>query len=351
MKKFAKVYSGIMLFFVMIASTAAVCIAVFVPIYEKSDSLASAVIALFCVVLMLSVAFYAIGNARRKREVDEPSSLILAAAERLSRGDFSTRIKLDPNRDFGAFSQIAEHFNRMAQELSQMEILHSDFVADVSHEIKTPLAIVKNCAEMLSLPSLDDAEKAKYTETLIAAANRLTGLVSNILKLNKLEHREIFAKKRRFDLSEAVAECVVAIEERAADKGVELVCDFADGAEIVSDRELLDLIWNNLLSNAVKFTDGGGKIAVSVKVGGSAAMVTVSDTGCGMSEETGRRIFDKFWQGDTSHSKEGNGLGLALVKKVIDIVGGNITVDSALGKGSTFAVTLQRNLNDVAQAD
>lgn len=349
MKKLIRVYSGWAAFFVMTASSAAVAVGVFVPVLNATGSSAYAVVAMFAALLPVTSLFFAIGNARRKRTVDVPVSVILAAAERLSRGDFSVMIDLGrESGDNRAFALIAEHFNRMAEELAATEILHTDFVADVSHEIKTPLAIIRNCAQALNLPSLSEEEKSRYLSMMTSAADRLSGLASNVLKLNKLERRELLVKAEPFDLSAALADCIVAIEDEAEKKGLTIECDLPDGAQIVSDKDLLDTVWSNLLGNAVKFTDSG-KVSVSLVVTPLTATVTVSDTGCGMSEETGRRIFDKFWQGDTSHSSEGNGLGLALVRKIIDIVGGKIDVNSAPGKGSVFSVTLHRGLNDVAQ--
>lgn len=335
--------SGYAMFFVMTASVAAVSVGVFYAVSSAQGSgYGAAVATVFAAVMILTAAFYLIGCMRKRRVVDKPVEAILAAAERMSRGDFRTRIPIGHDwGEYDGFDLIAEHLNRMAEELSQTEILRSDFVADVSHEIKTPLAVIRNYAEALAEPSVPEATKKEYTLELVRATEKLSGLVSGILKLNKLERKRILPKTEKFDLVEAVAESILRFEDRAEEKGVEFDCSCPDRADIASDKDLLDLIWNNLLSNAVKFTEKGGRISVSIARNAKETTVTVADSGCGMSEETGRRIFDKFWQGDTSHAEEGNGLGLALVKKVIDIVGGSISVKSRLGEGSSFTVTLK----------
>ena len=173
---------------------------------------------------------------------------------------------------------------------------------------------------------------------LPSTSSRLAALVHNVLRLNRLEHRKLGAQRVRFRLDEQLAQCILQFEEPIERKGLELACDL-DEVTVCSDEGCLELVWNNLLSNAVKFTDGGS-ISVTLKGKGDRAVVTVSDTGCGMSAETGRHIFEQFYQGDTSHAGEGNGLGLALVKKVIAVLGGEIAVESEEGKGSTFRVTL-----------
>ena len=168
----------------------------------------------------------------------------------------------------------------------------------------------------------------------------MSQLVTSILQLNKLENQKIVPEKQTFRLDEALAEVILGYEDLLEQKEIELDCQLAE-VEIFSSQSYLDLVWNNLLSNAVKFTEKGGKITVKLKREDGNVIVSVADTGCGISKETGARIFDKFYQGDTSHSGEGNGLGLALVKKVIQLLGGEISVSSEVGKGSTFQVTLK----------
>lgn len=219
--------------------------------------------------------------------------------------------------------------------------MKTDFISNVSHEIKTPLSVIQNYASMLKEEPSSEKRK-EYADTLSTAAKRLAALTSNVLKLSKLENQTITPQKAEIRLDESLTECILQFEEEIDKKGLRLDCDIRE-ITAVSDESCLELVWNNLISNAVKFTDEGGKIEISLKEEGGAVVFVISDTGCGMSSETGVHIFDKFYQGDTSHSREGNGLGLALVKKVIDILGGEIGVSSELGKGSTFTVKLRKD--------
>ena len=180
--------------------------------------------------------------------------------------------------------------------------------------------------------------------TVRQASRRLTDLITNILKLNKLENQDISTEYERINLTEMLSQAVLNYEDIIDKKGLDLDCNF-DDVIIYSSPSYLEIVWNNLISNAIKFTESGGSITVTLKEHLDRVEVSVSDTGCGISKETGKHIFDKFYQGDTSHSGEGNGLGLPLVKKVIDILGGEISVKSETGKGSTFTITL-KNINE-----
>ena len=180
---------------------------------------------------------------------------------------------------------------------------------------------------------------------MIHASKRLSDLITNILKLNKLENQEIKAEKVAFDLTAALSETVLEFEDLLENKNLTLECDFEE-VTLFSSPALLEIVWNNLLSNAIKFTNEWGRVEVSLKKKGDQAVVSVSDSGVGISKETGKKIFEKFYQGDTSHSQEGNGLGLALVKKVIDLLGGEINVESELGKGSPFTITVKGVTNE-----
>ena len=148
-----------------------------------------------------------------------------------------------------------------------------------------------------------------------------------------------------YDLGEQLRECLLSFESQWETKELEIEADIEEDVTVEADGHLLSLVWNNLLSNAIKFTDDGGKISVSLKTSGPMAIVKVADTGCGIDRETGKHIFEKFYQGDTSRATRGNGLGLALVRRVVEIVGGNISVESQVGKGSVFTIEIRRKQN------
>jgi signal transduction histidine kinase len=218
-------------------------------------------------------------------------------------------------------------------------MLKNDFIASVSHEIKTPLAVIQSYAAALQNEVLGPEERREYIKTIITSSQKLSALVSNILKLNRLEHQEILPAAAAFDLSEHIRRCALAFEDIWEQKSIKFDADL-DEAVVCYDESMLEIIWNNLISNAVKFTAQGGSITISLKKLAGFAVVRISDSGCGMDEETQKHIFDKFYQGDRSHSQEGNGLGLALVKKAIDITGAKISVTSRAGEGTTFSVRL-----------
>ena len=258
-------------------------------------------------------------------------------------GDFTARVEPMNGLTADGFNQIGMAINAMAEELSGTETLRTDFIANVSHELKTPLAVMGNYATMLQRPGITEEERVEYAKSISEAARRLAQLITNILKLNKLENQQIFPKAEEYDLGELLCACLLQFENAWERKNLNIETDIADDVRIRSDAELLSLVWNNLISNAVKFTPEGGTIGVSLKVENGQTIVAVSDTGCGIKPEIGQHIFEKFYQGDTSHATQGNGLGLALVKRVVDILNGEISVQSAYGQGTTFTVKIRRN--------
>ena len=287
---------------------------------------------------------FTIGDAiRRKFTVDRPVKEIQKVLDQLASGDYSARIPESFTAGkYSKFSEIAEGINALAGELSGVETLRTDFVSNVSHELKTPLAVMQNYGTMLQQPGLDEDKRMEYAKSITSACRRLANLITNILKLNKLENQQIYPSVAEYDLGGQLCECLLQFEDAWERKDLSIETDIEDGVMIRSDSELLSHVWNNLFSNAIKFTEPGGTVSVSLKSTDDQIVVKVSDTGCGMSPEVGARIFDKFYQGDTSHTTQGNGLGLALVKRVIDIMQGEIGVESVRGKGSTFTVRFRR---------
>lgn len=333
-------------FFALVALIIQIAILVYDYIIERPEinkAENTGLIAVLMLIIVFALAsFCTVADIiRRKIMVDRPVGRILAATDRITAGDFTVR--LTPTHTYGKYDEydiIMENLNTMAAELGKSEILKADFISNVSHELKTPLTVIHNYATLLQDEELDDVSRKRYAKTLLQASQRLSDLITNILKLSKLENQEIKPEFCTFDLTEALATAVLQYEELMEERQLELTCDL-DEITVRSVPGYLDIIWSNLLSNAIKFTEPGGQIGVSLKRRGNTAVMTVSDTGCGISPEVGARIFEKFYQCDTSHAGEGNGLGLALVKKVIDILGGEISVKSEIGKGSTFTVTLQ----------
>lgn len=265
---------------------------------------------------------------------------ICKAAQKVAAGDFSVRLDVYTNKKRkNEFDILKEDFNTMVMELASIEKLKDNFVADVSHEIKTPLSVIQGYADLLQTRGISEEQRSEYIKLMSEQVNKLTNLVTNILKLNKIQSKEIVCKEKYF-LDEQIRFCILAMEDKIVEKDIEISVNL-DEVEINSDPVLLELVWNNLISNALKFTDKGGKIYFSLSNQGNVVIATIKDTGCGMSEETQKHIFDKFFQGDTSHSQDGNGLGLALVERVVTMLDGEILVSSAIGQGSEFKIILE----------
>lgn len=294
-------------------------------------------------VIFLSVLFTAIDAVRRKFTTERITKHIAEAAKKLVQGDFSVRIV--PVSSLSAdenFNEIIDCFNTMAGELSGVETLRTDFIANVSHEMKTPLSVMQNYGTLLQMPDLEESKRMEYAKGVAEGARRLADMMTNILKLNKLEKQHIYPKTEEYDLGEQLCECLLQFENVWEEKNIEIETEIAEDVKVRTDGELLSLVWNNLFSNSFKFTPEGGRVTLVLEATEHHAIVKVKDTGCGMSTEVGAHIFEKFYQGDTSHAMQGNGLGLALVKRVIDILNGEISVESAIGKGSTFVVKFRR---------
>lgn len=272
---------------------------------------------------------------------EEPLHRLAEATEQVSNGDFSVYVPTVHTADrLDYLDVMILDFNKMVEELGSVETLKTDFVSNVSHEMKTPIAVIKNYAELLQRGKASEEERLEYARSIEEAAGRLSDLISNILKLNKLENQRIDPEIEKYDLCGQLEECILHYEELWDEKDLELEVDMDEKAVVQADRSLMELVWNNLLSNAIKFTEPGGKVTIRQTASEDTVTVSVADTGCGMSRENVRHIFDKFYQGDSSHSKEGNGLGLALVKRILILINGEITVISEKGKGSAFTVRL-----------
>ena len=351
MKKILKSINQFLIFFLLVAFVITCCTMLFVTtlsatshIELTAENLNLAAKVTFANVVLLSLIFYILDIVRRKLTVDRPVNRILDAAEKIMKGDFSVRIKKQSKFvTDDKFNEITECFNKLAEELASVETLRTDFIANVSHEMKTPLAVMQNYGTLLQTPNLSEEKRIEYAKGVTDGARRMANMMTNILKLNRLENQQIYPQTTEYDLSEQLCECLLQYENVWEKSNIEIDTDITDSVMIKADAELLSLVWNNLFSNAFKFTEPGGKVSVSLTATAHHAVIKVSDTGCGISPEIGTHIFEKFYQGDTSHSVQGNGLGLALVKRVIDIMHGEIGVESTVGKGTTFTVRIRRN--------
>ncbi|MCD8005230.1 MAG: HAMP domain-containing histidine kinase [Oscillospiraceae bacterium] len=278
---------------------------------------------------------------RVRKTYDEPLQQMADATEKVAKGDFSVYIApTDTIEKYDYLDWMILDFNKMVEELGSVETLKTDFVSNVSHEMKTPIAVIQSYAELMKADQLPESRRKEYAQAIMNASARLSDLISNILKLNRLENQNITPEIRSYDVCRQLTDCILQFEKAWDKKELDLQIDMEEAAIVMADESLMELVWNNLLSNAVKFTECDGTVTIRQQSDRQFVTVSISDTGCGISSEAKAHIFDKFYQGDTSHAAEGNGLGLALAKRVVDLMGGDITVMSEEGKGSTFQVRI-----------
>ncbi len=276
-----------------------------------------------------------------RRTYERPLHEIAKATSKVSAGDFSVYVPTINTADkLDYLDVMIMDFNKMVEELGSIETLKTDFISNVSHEMKTPIAIIKNYAELIRNPQISEEQKIEYSSNIEEAAARLSNLISNILKLNKLENQNIPVEIEQYDLCRQLEECILQFEDVWEKKNIDIDIDIDENIMIMADMGLMELVWNNLISNAMKYTEPGGTVSISQTKENGLIKTTVTDSGCGISRESINHIFDKFYQADTSHSGEGNGLGLALVVRILDLMNGDVQVESEVGIGSSFTVTL-----------
>ena len=349
-KKILGTISSFFIFFLLAAFVTTCCIMLFFNALQGSvgREFTQEEITVAAKITMLNVIILSIGMAlidylRRKYTVERPVQRITEATSKMMEGDFSVRIPTYAKfASDDSFNEIIDCFNKMASELSGVETLRTDFIANVSHEMKTPLAVMQNYGTLLQSPDMPEEKRIEYAKAITDASRRLADMMTNILKLNRLENQQIYPNLTTFDLGEQLCESLLGYESTWERKNIEIETDIVEDVKVEADAELLSLVWNNLFSNAFKFTDECGKVTLTLTADEEYATVKIADTGCGMSAEVGAHIFEKFYQGDTSHATQGNGLGLALVKRVVDIMQGEIGVESAVGVGTTFTVRIRR---------
>ena len=290
---------------------------------------------------IVAALFTFITNWQIREGYDRPMRRLSEATKKVAEGDFSIYVEPIHTADKHDYIDVMFlDFNKMVAELGSIETLKNDFVSNVSHELKTPLAVIKNYTTLLKKGSLAAETQEEYKDIILEYTDRLSALITNILKLTKLDSQAIESTVEPYDLCGQLADCFLQFESLWEKKDIEIEVDIEDRVVITADENMMEIVWNNLLANAVKFTEPGGKIVLKQTSDVNTITVSVSDSGCGMSAETIKHIFDKFYQGDTSHSKEGNGLGLALAYRIVEKAGGTLSVESQVGKGSIFTVHL-----------
>lgn len=268
----------------------------------------------------------------------DPITRLGRAMEQVAAGDFSVR--LTTKNRFKEIRDIYANFNLMTEELAATEILQMDFISGVSHEFKTPINAIEGYATLLSDDEPETPElQRQYAEKILLNTQRLSSLVGNILLLAKVANQAIPLKQTTFRLDEQIRQAIVMLEREWAPKDIEFDVELEE-VDYTGSELLLPHVWGNLLGNAVKFTPAGGAIRVELTKRAGQIVFVVEDSGPGITEEVRRHMFEKFYQGDTSHKDEGNGLGLALVKHILDEAGGTVTAENGPGGGCRITVTL-----------
>ena len=239
----------------------------------------------------------------------------------------------------GEMGDLVHSFNEMAQELGGIEMFRKDFINNFSHEFKTPIVSIRGFAKQLERDDLTDEQRREYTSIIVSESERLANMASNILLLTKLENQQIVTDREEYRLDEQLRKCILLLEKNWSAKEIELSLNM-DEVTYVGNEEMMSHVWVNLIGNAVKFSPQGGLLEITCARMGNGVIATIRDHGEGMDEDTQKRIFEKFYQGDSAHATEGNGLGLSLVKQIVDLCNGQVVVDSHPGAGTAFTVTL-----------
>ena len=263
--------------------------------------------------------------------------------DRLTKGNFETRIKIPKLlRRFRPFMELEESFNKLAEELGRNEMLRTDFIHDFSHEFKTPIVSISGFAKLLQKGNLSEEQEKEYLEIIRTESEKLSNMAMNVLDMNKLDNVSVLTDVTRFNLSEQLRHCVLMLEKKWTEKEQEIDIDL-DEYYFSGNEDMLSEVWINLLDNAIKFSPVGGKIIVKVRPKDGWLAVEVRNNGEEIPDKDKDRIFDKFYQTDPSHATAGNGLGLSICKRIVELHKGTISVTSTFGL-TVFTVNLPQIL-------
>jgi signal transduction histidine kinase len=272
-------------------------------------------------------------------KVLNPLNQLIKATKAVSTGDFSVRVKeAGNNSEIGV---LLRNFNHMAEELGSIEMFRNDFINNFSHEFKTPLASIRGFAKQLQNENLPAEKRREYTDIIVSEAERLSNMSANILLLTKLENQQFVTDYKEYELDEQIRDCIILLEKQWSQKSLEMNLELSP-VKIFGNEEMLSHLWINLIDNAIKYTNENGHITIMCCKMNDEIIFKISDDGNGMDDYTRKHIFDKFFQGDRSHTAQGNGLGMSIVKRILELCGGEITVESKINRGTTFTVKLSR---------
>lgn len=329
---------------VLFAITGGITAVIFFILYGilESQEISTNTFLLIAAMTISSLIIGALLSALAPKFTFKRLSKISEGMREISRGNFKARVpEADKADTLSEFGELERSFNQMASELDGLEIFKNDFINNFSHEFKTPIVSLRGFARQLQSGNITEEQRREYVDIIVAESERLAKMSSNVLLLSKLENQQIVSEQTTFDLDEQIRGCILLLEKEWSEKDIELDIELAP-IKYTFNEEMLSHVFINLFSNAVKFTANGGTITCRLTENDTGVIFDISDTGIGMSEETKSRIFEKFYQGDTSHSGLGNGIGLNIVNRIVTLANGTITVESEQNKGSKFTVTLPK---------
>jgi signal transduction histidine kinase len=294
---------------------------------------------LMLVALMVSIVIGTVLTLVVGQHFLKPINQLIVATREVARGNFNVRVpELDADNELAG---LIRSFNYMTAELAGKEMFHKDFINNFSHEFRTPIVSIRGFARQLKQPTLDEEKRNEYVDIIISESERLAHLSTNILLLTKLENQQSINDKKEYSLDEQLRDCILLLQHQWETKNISFQLEL-DPVQYNGNEEILSQAWLNLLGNAIKFSHPNGEIVVQCHDDGKNIKVKIADSGIGMDDETRQKIFEKFYQGDQARSTDGNGLGLSLVKRIVDLCGGTISVKSQVGKGSAFVVRLPK---------
>lgn len=274
----------------------------------------------FCVGVIITLLF--------SRIPLKPVNIMINKLNALAQGDYKTRINVEPKSGiYPVAMELVDSFNKLAEELEHTEVLRADFVNNFSHEFKTPIVSIAGFAKLLKKGNLSAEEQEEYLKVIEEESLRLSYMATNVLNLTKIENQTILTNVGCYNLSEQIRSCIILLETKWSKKNISFAIDF-DEYTICAGEELMKQVWINLIDNAVKFSDDNGVIEIVIKQNATETIVSVANRGPMISEENRKRIFNKFYQADESHSREGNGVGLSIVKRVVELHAGKVSVNS-----------------------
>ncbi|MCR4891762.1 MAG: HAMP domain-containing histidine kinase [Lachnospiraceae bacterium] len=307
----------------------------------EKNMVSVSVLTSFLILMLVSACFGGIISYSVIHFPLRPFSYFVNAINKMAEGDFSVRV--EENLAINSGNDLARSINRLSEELSNTEMLRSDFINDFSHEFKTPIASIRGFAKILKEGNCTEEEKNEYLEIILEESTRLSNLSSNVLNLNKIERQSIRTNNEEFNFAEMVRRLILVLESKWTKKDLQLDIDLKE-INYYGDTNLLSQLCLNLIDNAIKFSHNKGIVEIRLyeadKASDKTLVFSVRDYGIGMSDRDRNRVFDKFYQADSSHSTEGNGLGLSIVKRITELYQGRIRIESSLGQGSLIEVIL-----------